>query len=317
MLYNEFKSAEFLLLAEYAYKDIYKFLNDYELEKKERIHKGLILHQLGWIYRKKNNVEKLKQYTLFAFIEDIVSEIEKKISTCYMGKAYLVLKTEFFSQEKLDEIVSFVRKNYDSLKDFIYFPESFIYFYSKEKNKFSFLNSFNKNLLNIFSNWIKNSKDNNEKGLRFEDCCTYLLSTLDQINVIKNINVGPSDNILKEYQIDIAFRNNLIYPFKNLFGEYVLCECKNTTEKVNSSQLNHFLTKLIFHNCKFGIIFSVEGTTGDLGKICKLTKIKAFHHVNISIIEILKKELDNINSPEELLDIIIEKYEKIRFDSLE
>jgi hypothetical protein len=74
-------------------------------------------------------------------------------------------------------------------------------------------------------------------------------------------------NFAGSQEIDIGFWNDgLLEGLAFLRTDIVLIECKNWTERVSSAEVAWFDTKIRQRNLNLGIIFAVQGVTGDPGE---------------------------------------------------
>ncbi len=82
--------------------------------------------------------------------------------------------------------------------------------------------------------------------------------------------------------------------FTSRFGQHFLVECKNTKEKVNSATVGYFLERLHLTHCRFGVLLSAEGITGDGHddeKNARQMIRRAFHEHGVLCIVISFKDL--------------------------
>ena len=308
-------------LAEIVYAKYYHKQTICQTEK--RIHKGLSLHQRGWVNRFLGDKYKVRYFTLLALIEDMISE--KNNYQKY--KAYQVLRNEFgLIEGDFKKIIKSIENIESEENELIKYPESVLMGLDLTENKsllfdFSLLNN---EYFKLLVNKLKNQDDSNNskmKGDLLEKVIFYLFHSINGIEVSKNVNVGEQKGNDKEYEIDLVLRNFVNHPLFKSFGVYILIECKNWKNKPGTEQLNHFISKLRFHNCRCGIFISRDGISGDIipEKInrAKLTKLKTFHKDGITILELTLNDLEKIvNQEKDIISLLIQKYEEIRFDCL-
>ena len=103
----------------------------------------------------------------------------------------------------------------------------------------------------------------NRQGRQLEYLATYLIWLIPSWVPLRN-----TQDSKKTFENDIVVRNYNINTIHNLLGEYFLIECKNKhktksqTGVVNSSDVGYFLYRMGLTNCKFGMIFTWEGISG-------------------------------------------------------
>lgn len=160
-------------------------------------------------------------------------------------------------------------------------------------------------LLNVLNtvNENENSKST-EKGKALEDVVTYVIDKSFFFRVYKNIKtstneidqvVSISENglqALHEYNIS----RDLIPISTNTF----LCECKNYSKNLGVTWIGKFYGLISTCGCNFGIVFTVNGVTGNEGGwIDSYGLMKAFSLIeqyqnkrDFYIIEINKRDLE-------------------------
>lgn len=81
--------------------------------------------------------------------------------------------------------------------------------------------------------------------------------------------------------------------------------------------INHFASKLIFHDMKTGIIFSnkpISGWQSDKGEqYGKLVQAKLFNRNGLVIFNIESGDVEKILKGKNLVEMLIDKYEEVRF----
>ncbi|WP_138210104.1 hypothetical protein [Hathewaya histolytica] len=146
-------------------------------------------------------------------------------------------------------------------------------------------------------------------------------------NIIKTITIETKifdlfDNITNdtnEYDIIIKPSEiaNISYnALPKIIYQLIVCECKNYNKPVDVTWVGKFYMLLSMSNIKLGIIFSYEGITGnnDAGwNDAKGLVKKIFLKDGIAIIDISKKELEEIKDGKRLYDVIEEKYNNLVF----
>jgi hypothetical protein len=147
-----------------------------------------------------------------------------------------------------------------------------------------------------------------ERGTVLETLTTYLIRTVEGL-VVKNRQMGMGG------EIDILV-GNFASPGEPLrwFGDYFLIECKDTNDVVRERDLGRFLTKLNLTKTKQGAIVSKEGLSGSsgFGYATRDRKI-AYSEMTVAILDIQLGEIEQLNSTEEFLLLLQQKYEDLRF----
>lgn len=104
-----------------------------------------------------------------------------------------------------------------------------------------------------------NAPSSTDKGRQLEAIARYLTSLLP--------GCVPRANLLS---VDQAFESDIVVAnvytqqtiISDLFGRYILVECKNYERPVDASRVGYFLHRMRMVHAHFGIIFAARGITG-------------------------------------------------------
>jgi len=136
-------------------------------------------------------------------------------------------------------------------------------------------------------------------------------------------------SIVGLYFIDQRLRTNssefdLIYqipdanhPLRDAFGRYLLIECKNWEKRVGAAEIRNLLGKLLSLDVKGGVLVARNGVTGvdeNDRKDAELELVKAYHRHNIVIAVLTLVHLEAISKGENLIRLLLNSYDKVRFD---
>jgi hypothetical protein len=123
--------------------------------------------------------------------------------------------------------------------------------------------------------------------------------------------------------------------FRDEFGRYFVCECKDWNRTADFSSFAKFCRVLDSVRARFGILFSKNGISGEGGFIvdekensselnqdkngrepvnAKREQLKVYHDRNIIIIVIDKEDFHKIEKGENLITLLRQKYEIVRLD---
>ena len=298
--------------AEIIYRALYSLLCELQA-KCGRIHKGLPLHQIGWIYLLRGNQESLEKsqfYIKLAMIEDIVANPKGYKSL----PAYSVLKGEHnISDYCLDELAKSV-ENYKKKDNHLFRPELIYLNYvinpnNHERTSFYELDSHLAN--NLFDECFDD--DNQRKGTGLEMLFAYVFLASPGFEVLRDVKSLDS-------QHDLLIRNlHTGDPIVDELGKYVLIECRNKASKVSAKEIRDFAAKVIQTSCNSGIIITKKGITGAISKKSmsagRLAISKIYQRHNVAIIPITIEQLKQVLDKKiSLIDLLVSEYEKIRFE---
>ena len=106
---------------------------------------------------------------------------------------------------------------------------------------------------------------------------------------------------------DIDFRSEL--------GRYFVAECKDWKEPVDFGTFAKFCRVLDSVKCKFGIIFSKHGITGEgRNSDAEREQQKVFQDRGMVIIVVKETDLDYVSAGGNFIALLRNKYEKVRLD---
>lgn len=153
-----------------------------------------------------------------------------------------------------------------------------------------------------------------QKGDCLEAVAGYLLSLLPGC-VIRS-KVLSTD---KAFESDILVANVYTQPtiISDLFGRYILVECKNYAKPVDVSRVGYFLHRMRMVHAKFGIMFASSDVTGHASpeEIAARSLIRrAFHEDGSTCIVIRRSELEQLATDSgSFYWLLHSKYEESRF----
>lgn len=151
------------------------------------------------------------------------------------------------------------------------------------------------------------------KGRSLERLMAYIFLSAGGFQVKTNVSTFDEE-------LDLVVRNlATTNPILQEFGRYILVECKNIEGRVDAKTVRDFSSKVVTHSCKTGVLISKEGYSGQREKgaarDARLAMIKAHQRHEVIIIPLNFLHLrDIIQRRKTLGDVLLQQYEKIRFD---
>ncbi len=147
----------------------------------------------------------------------------------------------------------------------------------------------------------------NEKGKLLEDLARYVLMTIPGINIRDRIRTNTTE-------LDLLINMNSNFIDINIPSEgYSIAECKNYKIKVSVTYIMKFIRLLEINHLSLGFFFTWEGVSKPALKEIR----RAVDTNGIYVIAIDKKHIRKSVEQGSFLPIIIEEYEKLRFDLTE
>jgi len=148
-------------------------------------------------------------------------------------------------------------------------------------------------------------------GKALELLATYLFSCVDGFEPVFRKKT-------QAFHFDVVIRNlTRDHPLLKGLGDYIGVECKDIDKSLSGEELNHFIQRLRLCNMKCGIVFTNRGISGIKYKKTKqygkLIQVKAFNRDGIAVFDMTQSDLKRILDGENLLSLLLSKYEDIRF----
>lgn len=143
----------------------------------------------------------------------------------------------------------------------------------------------------------------------FEDFVGDFFSTITGLVLRGKRRSALTSAQLRQHDYDLIFFNNS----KSLsyLDSYILMECKFWTDEVAYSEVAKFFHKLHLRKCKTGFIVSMKGIRG---RKYNETVREIYTSDGIAILEFNMDDIESvINKNENLVSLIRNKYEQVRF----
>jgi hypothetical protein len=146
------------------------------------------------------------------------------------------------------------------------------------------------------------------KGRLFELLIAYVMRTLGPFDTRGRVRTldGEDDLILRDTR-----------PRPSVLGDYILVECKNWERRVGAPEIKKFGHNVRAASCHSGIIAAKNGITGSAEELtdARYTVRRHYHRDGIGLIVLTADDLDRLVSRRvSLADLLVTKYEEIRFD---
>jgi hypothetical protein len=296
---------------------------------KKRIHKGTPYYFIGETYLHLNNIGSAREQFLFAYIEDILTELQTKkgiegipkSSSAFNSPVSVILELTFrMRKEEMEDLYNFTKQLFekDNTKTWLY-PEDIILKWRnyKEKNwrtEIIVSRAVETTLFHTNKYYLQELLEKAEKsraGEYLEELATYLFSCVDGFEPI-------SKKTTKSFHFDVLVRNlTKGHPLLSMLGEYIGVEAKNIKKTVSAEELNHFIHKLRLHNMHCGIIITRKGLSGvgyeDDKKYGRSIQVKTFNRDNLIVFDITLDDIERIIKGDNLVSLLLLKYEDIRY----
>ena len=108
----------------------------------------------------------------------------------------------------------------------------------------------------------KTASDTVSQGRAFEDLVCYIFGLVPGVTITHR----DTSNAFRTEEVDVALWNDQTRDGFFFLPHVILVECKNWSQRVGSSEVNWFDSKLRNRGLDFGILITTCGITGDPSK---------------------------------------------------
>lgn len=103
--------------------------------------------------------------------------------------------------------------------------------------------------------------------------------------------------------------------FRSEMGRYFVCECKDWNKPADFTTMAKFCRVLDSTKSRFGILFSKQGISGAKKTVyAEREQLKVFQDRGMVIVVIDEKDLEYISNSRNFINLLRQRYEKIRLD---
>jgi hypothetical protein len=107
----------------------------------------------------------------------------------------------------------------------------------------------------------------------------------------------------------------LCLDFRSDLGRYFICECKDWKYPADFSTFAKFCRVLDSAKCRFGIIFSKKGITGEgKGAYAEREQLKVFQDRGMVVVVVSEADIVGVMTGGNFVTLLREKYETVRLD---
>ncbi|MFA0833760.1 MAG: restriction endonuclease [Methanobacterium formicicum] len=278
--------------------------------------KGLWLHVEGLFFYLKGNKEEEVRYITLALIEDII-HMDLGVRDAIRSDAFRHLATHVYGEQIAINIVIEIEKRIKHLEKEIgdiYYPEDVLNLDEQidiipgEAHKLFNLNSIHYH--ELFETFINTEDD--KKGKTLENLIKVAFSSVIGLQFMKQ------NLYTKSPELDLIYRvlksDN---PFYEMFGQYLIIECKAWDNAVGVKEIRSLVGNLQSLNVKGGILIAKKGISGQNQNqklYSELEITKAYHRHGITIAILNEDDLLNIDKGSNLIAMLLKSYENTRFD---
>lgn len=297
----------------YIFEQLYEHILNYQFIKNKRIHKGLPLVLISQYHLESGRPATSLRYLMLTLCEDAIRDLD---SVGHLDKAeggvYFRLAFQWGMPDSVIDAYA-QRLNELSKEDPTnsFFPEWMLQSIDNNWNIAipTQLEAFTYSISRAYVKYLYD-KLGSGTGKELEYLSEHLLMGIPGCRTYRRVNTRSTD-----YDIVCAMECNYA-DFRKEIGTYFICECKDWDKPINFSSIAKFCRVLDSVKCKFGIVFSKNGITGDKEvKFADVERLKVFQDRGMVILVIDSNDITSIQSGINFIVMLRAKYEDIRLDS--
>lgn len=288
---------------------LYDRLLDYQEKTHRHVPKGTSLFWISRCHAIAQRPVLAKRYMMLALCEDAVRDEGE--FRAHMSGAYQQLVWSFgVSHNELIKYAGHIWKIYKKNRGMGLFPEWILQqlddaWMTEQRSPAESSLYF----LNIRYVQVLQTAMMSRPGRSLEWLAHYILTTIPGCRAKMNVFSQST-----QYDVVGALEGQDI-DFRSDLGRYFICECKDWSKPANFTTLAKLARVLESAKCKFGLLFSRLGITGEAHTTAATRELlKVFQDRGIVIIVISAKDIGKIASGENFVTMLRNKYEEVRLD---
>lgn len=288
---------------------LYDHLLTYQATANARVHKGVALYWLAMCHAALGNTVTAKRYLMLALCEDAIKD-KGKIDLQDSGSYFMLVWHFGLPDVQLRRYVEQVWALHQEQELASRFPE-----WSLQQLDQDWMtevpNANEAGLYKIscpYAKWLLDHTEDKE-GKNLECLAQYLIGAMPGCRALRNVRSEVSD-----YDVVGVFEGSFM-DFRSELGRYFLVECKDWSRPADFTTVAKFCRVLDSAKCRFGILFSREGVSGqEETRFAQREIVKVFQDRGVVIVVVNKADLERVANGDNFLTMLRSKYEKVRLD---
>jgi hypothetical protein len=290
---------------------LYDHLLHYQAAANARVHKGVALYWLGMCHAALGNTVTAKRYLMLTLCEDAIKDkgqIDLQDSGSYFTQVWHFGLPDAQLRRYVEELWKLHQDHALESR----FPEWSLQ--QLDQEWITEVPSTNEaGLYKIscpYTKWLLDQTED-KQGENLEYLAQYLIGAMPGCRAVRRVRSEVSD-----YDVVGVFEGSFM-DFRSELGRYFLVECKDWGSPADFTTVAKFCRVLDSAKCRFGILFSREGVSGQrVTRFAQREIVKVFQDRGIVIVVVTKGDLERVASGENFLTMLRSKYEKVRLDLL-
>lgn len=291
-----------------VFETLYDQMHLYQKKSGKRCHKGVPLFWMHDCHDRFGNAVLAKRYLMMTLCEDAITHkgiVAVQQTGAYHRSVWMGMPHERFSNYAAEFWRLFQRNRREGK-----FPEWLLqkvdqdWMVEKPSPKETTLCPVNRSYIEFLLDGLGKTKGNS-----LEILALYLVGAMPGCRAMLRHRSKSTD-----YDV-VGVVEGEFADFRSEIGRYFLCECKDWKSPANFAACAKFCRVLDSTKCRFGILFSKKGVTGQ-GKTHDAERelLKVFHDRGIVIVVVNEADLKRVVEGASFSTMLRSKYEQVRFD---
>ena len=292
---------------------LYESMLDYQIANKCWTHKAMPLVFIRDFYMSLSNPVLAKRFMMLALCDDSIRDFQEngRLNKDGGGTYFRLSYYHGMSDQEIDRYAKEIYEIYKKYREQCIYPEWILqeidnnWMTEYPSPEEVYIYTPNKYYVRHLITLLPSDKD----GKVMERIADYILSVIPGFRIYRRKKSETTD-----YDV-ICSREGSDLDFRSELGRYIVCECKSWSLPADFTSVAKFSSVLDSVKSNTGLLFSKKGVSGKgKTKFAERALLKLFQKNNITIIVIDEKDLKDIANGENLIVMIRNKYEKIKFD---
>src|SRR5262245_36864908 len=282
---------------------LYSHLLTYQSASNQRVHKGVPLFWFAQCHSDLGNAVLAKRFFMLTLCEDAIKDsgnLNLRDSGSYLPLVWRLGIADDQVRRYVEEIWALHQKHEIESR----FPEWILQ--QLDHEWMAELPNANEIGLYIaccpYIQWLLDRTADGD-GKNLELLAQYLISLMPGCRAVRRVKSEVSD-----YDVVGVFEGSFI-DFRSEFGRYFLVECKDWARPADFTTVAKFCRVLDSSKCRFGILFSREGVSGqEQTQFAWREIVKVFQDRGIVIVVVNYSDLDAVANGKNFLTMLRSKY---------
>jgi hypothetical protein len=292
-----------------VFSAMYDQMLTYQLQRNNRIHKGMPLVRMSECHSRLNHPALTKRYLMLTACEDAIRG-KGSINPLNTGIYFRLVWERGFSHQLLDQYAGEIWRIAQRHPKESLFPEWLLQKLDQDwMIEFPSVEEAGLYFATIpYARWLLGKLGSNQ-GKSLERLAHYLVSLMPGCRAYMSPKTYSTD-----YDV-VGIPEGLGLDFRSELGRYFLCECKDWQQKADFTTIAKFCRVLDGAKCSFGILFSKHGITG----IKRTTdaareQVKVFQQRGMVIVIVSEADIQAVAEGANFITLLRKKYEDVRLD---